>query len=416
MRRHGCCVSPIPQRYLDWAYGGGFDEIRRLRKALSVPDVETEPLYASVYRFSMLGLASFVEGRLQEAIETFEFALARAEAMIGRESAAAALPAGYLAALYYEANELSRAQRVVSSRTAISMRRCPLGSLLRYCRGAARVYARNGDIESALVILEEAREVATDRKWLRLRAGCDAESVRLLLDAGRIADAERLRADLHCLMPAQSPSPMGSFLETWASWCEIQTRIALARGRSKEAVGLLQELRAKLSAAGMRFLEARASVLLALAFERRGDKAAAFEALDAALRYASAEPMINSFVDEGEPMLTLLSKRQSDAVRRVTTAEGQIKHLLVRFVQGAPRTITASPRSAASSSLNAREMEIINHISHGLSNKEIARAMRLAPDTIKWHLKKIYEKLNVSSRIEAVQSGLGLARDNGIGP
>ena len=66
--------------------------------------------------------------------------------------------------------------------------------------------------------------------------------------------------------------------------------------------------------------------------------------------------------------------------------------------------------------LNAREMEIINHISHGLSNKEIARAMRLAPDTIKWHLKKIYEKLNVSSRIEAVQSGLGLARDNGIGP
>ena len=397
------------------AYGGGFDEIRRLRKALSEPDVEAEPLYASVYRFSMLGLASLVEGRLQEAIETFEFALARAEAMIGRESAAAALPAGYLAALYYESNELSRAQRVVSGRTAISMHRCPLGSLLRYCRGAARVYARDGDLESALVILEEAREVATDRKWLRLRAGCDAESVRLLLDAGRIADAERLRADLHCLMPAQSPSPMGSFLETSASWCEIQTRIALARGRSKEAVGLLQELRAKLSAAGMRFLEARASVLLALAFERRGDKAAAFEALDAALCYANTEPMINSFVDEGEPMLTLLSKRQSDAVRRVTTAEGQIKHLLVRFVQGAPRTITASPRSAKSSVLNAREMEIINHISHGLSNKEIARAMRLAPDTIKWHLKKIYEKLNVSSRIEAVHSGLGLTRDNGIG-
>ena len=133
---------------------------------------------------------------------------------------------------------------------------------------------------------------------------------------------------------------MGSFLETWASWCEIQTRIALAQGRSKEAVGLLQELRAKLSAAGMRFLEARASVLLALAFDRSGDnKAAAFEALDAALRYASTEPMINSFVDEGEPMLTLLSKRQSDAVRCVTTAEGQIKHLLVRFVQEAPRTI-----------------------------------------------------------------------------
>jgi LuxR family transcriptional regulator, maltose regulon positive regulatory protein len=394
------------------AYDRGRAEISQLRQPLQEAHSETEPLYSSVYRLSMLGLASLVEGRLQEAIGTFEFALTRAEAVVGRASAASALPAGFLAELYYECNDLSRAQRVLSGRTAIAMQTCPLGSLLRYCRGAARMYARYGDVESALVILEEAREVAADHQWLRLRAGCDAETVRLYLHAGRIDDAERLVIDLQASMPARHPSPLGSFIETWASCREVKARVALARGRYTEAVGLVQELRTHLSAAGMRFLEARASILLALAFERRGDTEAALKALDAALHYASAEPTINSFVDEGEPMLALLRKCQCDATRRGTAVRGQIKRLLATFAHGAATTVPAPPRPTAAATLSAREMEIISHVSRGLSNKEIARALRVAPETIKWHLKNIYDKLNVSSRIEAVQSGLRRASGN----
>lgn len=396
------------------AYNGGFDEIRRLRESAAEPNAEAEPLYASVYRFSMLGLASLVEGRLQEAICTFEFAIERAEVTIGHASRAAALPAGYLVALYYESNDLARARRALSGRTAIAMQTCPLGSLLRYCQGAARVYARDGDVGSALVILEEAREIAIDRRWLRLRAGCDAESVRLHLNDRRIADAERLAADLRGVMPARNPHPMGSFLETWASWCEIRARIALARGRDKEAVDLIHPLRAQLSAAGMRFLEARASILLALALDRGGDTDAAVEALDAALLYSSAEPMINSFADEGEAMYALLRARQSGAAEDDPAACGQIQRLIAMFTPGEPRIAGSSKRRTASAALSAREMEIVGHISQGLSNKEIARALRLAPETVKWHLKNIYEKLDVGSRIEAVQSALGIAHDGDI--
>ena len=58
--------------------------------------------------------------------------------------------------------------------------------------------------------------------------------------------------------------------------------------------------------------------------------------------------------------------------------------------------------------LSAREVEILDYVARGLSNKEIARALRVAPETIKWHLKNIFEKLNVTSRIQAVRSGLAL--------
>jgi LuxR family maltose regulon positive regulatory protein len=391
------------------AYAGQFDEIRDIREAR--PTVATaEPLYAGVYRLSMLGLASLVEGRLQEAIGIFEFALSRAETVVGRQSAAAALPAGYLAALYYEANDLPHAQHVLHGRIAVAMQVCSLGSLLRYCQGAARTYVRYGDVESALVVLEEAREVAVERQWLRMRVGCDAEAVRLHLRGGRITEAERLANDLNALMPETHPSPMGSFLETWASWCEIRARIALAKGRSAEAADLYRALRPRLSAVGMRFLEARISMLLAIACECDGDKAAAREALDTALRYAATEPMVNSFVDEGELMLKLLETYRRDVAGKDPLVERRLERLIAAFAGEVEQAAGESPRSAAAAAMSAREIEILNHISLGLSNKEIARSLGIAPETIKWHLKNIYEKLNVNSRIEAVQNGLGLLR------
>jgi hypothetical protein len=49
------------------AYNDGFDEIRRLRESAAEPNAEAEPLYDSVYRFSMLGLASLVEEPVRSA-------------------------------------------------------------------------------------------------------------------------------------------------------------------------------------------------------------------------------------------------------------------------------------------------------------------------------------------------------------
>lgn len=52
--------------------------------------------------------------------------------------------------------------------------------------------------------------------------------------------------------------------------------------------------------------------------------------------------------------------------------------------------------------LSPRETEVLQYVMHGLSNKEIADRMSVSVHTIKWHLKHIYDKLHVRSRIEAV--------------
>ena len=59
-------------------------------------------------------------------------------------------------------------------------------------------------------------------------------------------------------------------------------------------------------------------------------------------------------------------------------------------------------RPPPNSSLSAREREILNLLTHGLSNKEIGGKLDLSPFTVKNHLARIYGKLRVRSRTAAV--------------
>ena len=72
----------------------------------------------------------------------------------------------------------------------------------------------------------------------------------------------------------------------------------------------------------------------------------------------------------------------------------------------------AQPGSRAGDPLTARERDILTTIGNGLSNKRIARALQISPETVKSHVKSIFLKLAVSTRAEAVfrAGSLGLLR------
>jgi LuxR family maltose regulon positive regulatory protein len=58
--------------------------------------------------------------------------------------------------------------------------------------------------------------------------------------------------------------------------------------------------------------------------------------------------------------------------------------------------------------LSARELEILQLIADGLSNQEIAARLYLALDTVKGHNRRIFEKLQVQRRTEAVAKARAL--------
>jgi LuxR family maltose regulon positive regulatory protein len=63
------------------------------------------------------------------------------------------------------------------------------------------------------------------------------------------------------------------------------------------------------------------------------------------------------------------------------------------------RSAPASGR--ISDTLTLREREVLAMISQGSSNKQIARALEISPETVKSHVKNIFLKLAVSTRTEA---------------
>ena len=73
-----------------------------------------------------------------------------------------------------------------------------------------------------------------------------------------------------------------------------------------------------------------------------------------------------------------------------------------RHLETIRRTIGSSMARPDSELLNLREREIVGHLAEGLSNKVIARRMGITDHTVKFHLKKIFSKLEVSRRRDAV--------------
>jgi len=70
------------------------------------------------------------------------------------------------------------------------------------------------------------------------------------------------------------------------------------------------------------------------------------------------------------------------------------------------RRIVADERVAERSTITAREAQILEAVADGRGNKEIAAAIGIAEDTVKTHLRRLFEKLGASDRAQAVAIAL----------
>jgi LuxR family maltose regulon positive regulatory protein len=176
-------------------------------------------------------------------------------------------------------------------------------------------------------------------------------------------------------------------------------------------LALLEPLRRQAEAKAWHNDRLGVMILQALAHHLHGATEPAAGVLGEALTLAEPEGIIRVFVDEGDSMAQLLSA----AVARGDLPAYASKVLAGFATEGqALQTVAPPPPPPAVLSgpdaLSQREREVLRLIAQGLSNRDISERLFLALSTVKGHNQKIFEKLQVKRRTEA----LARARELGL--
>jgi len=252
----------------------------------------------------------------------------------------------------------------------------------------ARLKLAQGDVAGAAAILAQADQSARQKNFVYRIPEVAAAQVLTLLRQGNLAAAAHL-AETHQL-------PLG------------QARVRLAQGDAPAALAALEPWRRQVEAKGWQDERLKVMVLQAVAHQAHGEKDKAVQVLGDALALAEPGGFIRIFVDEGAPIAQLLSEAAAQGLR-----PDYIGKLLAVFQAEAQQTEVKSHLPAAQpliEPLSQRELEVLQLMAQGLSNGGISERLFLALSTIKGHNQKIFDKLQVQRRTEAVAR----ARDLGL--
>lgn len=294
-----------------------------------------------------------------------------------------------LARLYYEWNDLDAAQQHAQQSAQLARQLANTDRFIACELFLARLKLTQGDVASATAILAKAEQAARQQGFVARLPEVAVAQVLTLLQQGKLADAAQL-AQEHALSISQA-------------------RIHLAQGDAAAALATLEPLRQQAEVRGWADERLRLMVLQALALHAQGEKGHALHLLGDALMLAAPGGFIRLFVDEGTPMARLLSAAATRGLM-----PGYVDKLLAAFETKAQRhkdksePTPVSPAQSLVEPLSARELEVLQLIALGLSNHEIGERLFLALDTVKGHNRRIFDKLQVERRTEAVAKARSL--------
>lgn len=188
-------------------------------------------------------------------------------------------------------------------------------------------------------------------------------------------------------------------------------RLWLAQDKAADAQRLLntQRIHAEKSGRTGRLIEILG--LLAIAQNKLGQTDEAVTTLSHALSLARPEGYRRVFLDMGVPLYCLLEQIISKDISAESTfiQDEYVRDLLDAFQhqnQAAATSSESSPYPKTTfDDLTDREKDVLRLLAGGLTNKQIANQLVVAPSTIKQHLKNIFRKLDVHSRTQAVARG-----------
>lgn len=318
-----------------------------------------------------------------------------------------AYPYTAMSEIHYENNELDLAMEYADDAIASAEMHGSIGAYVpavivkaRVYRARGRSHRENEVIVSAMNKLQQEGE--RQSYWLDL---LQAYHVRCCLENGAVEDAELWLRRSNISKEANAAVHQEFEISTLI-------RMMIAKKEYQGALDWAERMQGAAREKNLIMSMLNSHLLLAVIFDGLTDTYESMLHLHRALVLGQEEGYLRTIIDIGEISGDLLGKyvamRKNNYIPEIQKGVSldYVKKLLsLAQPIGEKRTAASANADELNSEyeLTAREIEVLKSVCAGLSNKEIAERLVLTVGTVKLHLNRIYNKMNVKGRVQAIQ-------------
>ncbi len=362
--------------------------------------------YGVVYSQCFSALVEMAIGDLSRAEELFSQAEKTAELEESWRSYISAEPSLYRGCILYEWNRIDDARELLEQNLPYVEQCSQASAPIMGHVVMSKICWRVGDPVEAYAHLDRAQAICQTANLRYQRLLVANEQIRLLIAEGQIY---RALATANLLGIQPHPEEPEAIPERWQRESGfhflIKARLLLGLGEFEAALAMINQLIAIVDMTEtrrpqilLRIMKAQAELML-----KRNREA--LQVISSAIELAQSGPYLGLFLEEAPFIFDLAHNvdGQNEStdhlqafVSRLKTPTSSDQHPVVTV--GEPEN------------LSSRELEILVLISQGKTNHQIAEQLFIADNTVKWHLKNIFDKLGVRNRTSAVFVG----KDRGI--
>ncbi|AQV98595.1 LuxR family transcriptional regulator [Cupriavidus necator] len=363
------------------------------------------------------GMSHALEGDIVRAERIFRDALQEAEKYGAAFIGVACMAAGLLGDAMYELNEIDAARRMLEERIEVLERISIPDSVYRALLILASAHWRAGRHLEARAYLDRLEDYATAHSLDRLLAHALGSRLRWHLQQGEPDQAEAVLARLGALDERYADAARGPAWETTFAARRARIDMCVHRKDFEAALAQLVPLISMAEAGGRWRRVASLRMQLALVEQACGRPRSASENFLQAVRLGHRLGLLRTLLDVSSRVPERL-----DALLQEKVLDPALTFYVQRLLAAAAQTVdepAARPPARLAgvmTTLTEREAEVVELLAQAMPNKKIARALNVTPETVKWHLKNIYGKLNVAGRDEAVARLRDLAAGHSQAP
>ena len=388
---------------------GEYEQARQVQREAPPLMIDGAPLLCTaagvLYGRTLVGLSHALEGQMTQAERIYRAVLHQAEPLGKACADTAVFTAALLGDVLYEAGDLLLARQLLEERADILERISIPDAVLHALRVLSASHWLAGNRLEAFAWLDRLEDYAQRHGLDRLLAHSLSQQVRWRLAQGEYLAAEACLLRLEILDAAHPQAERSALREIGELARRARIRWCVEQGDLDGAAVRLADLIQRCEAQGRQRGIARLLLESALVDSRRDKPAQARAHTLAALRLGHKLGLLRSLLDADDKALALIREVAASEVLDPVLAF-YVERLELAAGNGvAPKAANAAaaPRPAnLLETFSGREIDMLRLLTQALPNKKIARALGLSPETVKWYLSRIYGKLKVTGRDEAV--------------